>query len=369
MSTINSFDIKNGFLRQYRTTANADDIMVKVFNHGTNLLKCSSFFGQNCFRNIAETLISISHKVCTVKYHMDRYASIESSIGESLHDRTQFTDNFNNILIDETSLTAEYESFLFQTKAALDVLSMFLNAIYTGKRGYQKLNSFSDRGRGVIRILRKFLTHSGEESPYLHDLIEYLETECPDGDRYPSGTQSWFYLLKRQRDKIAHYGREFKFAFQVCIKNNAVIITPPMANENQTILQTIQIIYSNLLVFIQDFLAHIFRPYLRKEFVCFCYRPNTTTADAPKWFLSLQPFQIFDQIAYQQNVAELIPRSYQDYSMVSPPMTPQECQAMHLYYFSFFINISDEIRQFYRITSNLLDRDILNRANIELGLI
>jgi len=63
-----------------------------------------------------------------VKYHLERYITVEREILTQLEkDLSPSSLAEGTHLIEMAELTAEYESFLFQVKAALDILVGFLN--------------------------------------------------------------------------------------------------------------------------------------------------------------------------------------------------------------------------------------------------
>ena len=57
-----------------------------------------------------------------------------------------------------------------------------------------------------------------------------------------------------------------------------------------TILESLEIAYDNLLVFIQDFIALLFLPYFNTRLRAFTYKKEDVVEGAPHWHLQLTEF-------------------------------------------------------------------------------
>lgn len=103
------------------------------------------YFGQNTkfhdHKDILEVFASLCHKINMLKYHIKRYKEVESALEKDLLNSENFIDHDGSVLIEKIELTAEYESFLIQTKATLDILVKFLNIIY--REGKKKSSEIS----------------------------------------------------------------------------------------------------------------------------------------------------------------------------------------------------------------------------------
>ena len=117
--------------RQYFFLSNSEDIKLRIFNHTMNFIKCCDLPKEDLFLLLNTLLTSLCHKVNMVKYHLGRYSTTEDNILKHLQqDLKPSTIAEGTHQMEMAELTAEYESFLFQVKSALDVLVGFLNPFY-----------------------------------------------------------------------------------------------------------------------------------------------------------------------------------------------------------------------------------------------
>ena len=194
-------DTERNCYRDYYFINDSKDIQNKIFHH-------IIYFGQNTkFHDhglILETFTSLCHKVNMVKYHLERYRVVENEIEAELHDSENLIDHDGKVLIEQVELTAEYESFLIQVKATLDILVKFLNIIYrNGQKNPIKYQStFSDGGKGVIKSLEKYLKHNPTDEEKLSELIRYLKQECLESSEQEPESIHWLTSIIRASFKM-----------------------------------------------------------------------------------------------------------------------------------------------------------------------
>ncbi len=330
--SIRIIDEEKKCYRDYHFIKDSQDIQNKILNH-------IIYFGQNTkfhdHKEILQAFTSLCHKVNIVKYHLKRYKEVEKDIETELFESEHFIDHDGRVLIERIELTAEYESFLIQVKATLDILVKFLNIIYrNGQKNPIKFQStFSDGGKGVIKALENFLKHNQEDEDKLLELIRYLKSECFEySDEEPKAI-NWLITTINIRDRIAHFRKSENFAFQITYIGIDKTIIRPKLTQNQTVSEFFEIVYDNLLVFIQDFISLLFIPYLDKPLMAFTFKNEDVGSDAPRWYLQLG--EVFPPNLVWQNMGNL--------SIITSlcknnkgRLTPDYCEKMYLYYAGFY---------------------------------
>lgn len=323
--------------RQYFFLSDSEDIQQRIFNHTFNFVKCSDLPKEDLFPLLNNHLTSLCHKVNMVKYHLKRYATIEDNVLKQLEQdlkSSKFTEGTH--FIEMAELTAEYESFLFQVKSALDILVGFFEVFYrkSSKKSLMKKQvSFGNKGLGVIKSIEKYLQRNPEDENYLNDLLEYLKKECSEIPMYKNGSTNWIFCIIEQRDEIAHLFKIEHFAFQVDNIEGKRKIIPPRLTPDQTILESFKVAYENLFIFIEDFIALLLAPYLNDNFVCFTYGTEEIKEGAPRWYIMLSFMQAFGLKSIRDNPYSLS----QPIESMELPISVSECIRMHIYYNSFYI--------------------------------
>lgn len=317
--------------RDYFFLENSQDIDNKIFNH-------IMYFGQNTkFHNhehILKAFTSLCHKVNVVKYHFENYKKVERKIEDQISDLEKLIDHDGIVLIEKVELTAEYESFLMQAKATLDILVKFLNIVYRdGKKNPLKYQStFSNGGKSVIKSVEKFIKSHPEEKENISELLQYLKTECAEVSGDDPSSVNWIINTINSRDTVSHFRKHEYFAFQISYIGDETIIIPPKLTKTQTMLEALEIVYDNLLMFIQDFLALLFIPYLEKPLKAYTFRNEEVNNFAPKWYLQLgelPPHLIWQNIENLQIIKKLCKEN-------TGRLTPDYCEKMYLHYSSFY---------------------------------
>lgn len=317
--------------RDYLFLDNSKDIDNKIFHH-------IMYFGQNTKfhdnEDILEIFTSLCHKVNVVKYHLEKYKIVELEIEKQLTASEKLIDHDGIVLIEKVELTAEYESFLMQVKATLDVLIKFLNIVYReGKKNPLKLQStFGDGGKAVIKSLKKYLKSHPEEKSYITELLNYLKTECAEVQGDDPKSINWILDTINSRDTVSHYRKHEYFAFQVSYVGEETIIIPPKLTKTQTMLEALEIVYDNLLIFIQDFLALLFIPYLEKPLKAYTYHKEDVIDFAPKWYLQLgdlPPSLVWQNMSNLSMIKKLCKEN-------KGRLTPDYCEKMYMHYAGFY---------------------------------
>ncbi len=334
--SINLID-KSG--KQYRTyffLATSEDIQLRIFNHALNFIKCSELPRDTLFSILNNCLTSLCHKINMVKYHLERYCVIEDNMIIHLRETIKPTTIAEGThLIEMAELTAEYESFLFQMKSALDILIGFLNPIYRrkGKKSLLKKQvTFENKGLNVIKDIEGYLRRNPEDEKVLRDLVEYLKRECIGNQLHEDGSLSWIFTTIDQRDEIAHLHKSTHFAFQVNNSGDNIDIYPPNLTPDQTMRGSFIIAYGNLLIFVEDFIALLFTPYLNENFVSFTFEPEGIKEGSPRWYIMLRVIQAFGIKSVRENPYVLIPLI----EGINLPIDALECVDLHRYYNGFY---------------------------------
>lgn len=323
-------DTERNCYRDYHFLKDSNDIINKIFHH-------IMYFGQNTkfhdHEDIFKVFASLCHKVNILKFHLEKYKEVERTIEKELSDSENFTDHDSRVLIERIELTAEYESFLIQVKATLDILVKFLNIIYReGKNPLKYQSTFSDGGHGVVKSLEKYLKSHPEDEKKILELLNYLKDECTETSEQDPESIHWLISIINKRDTVAHFRKHEYFAFQITYIGEEKTIIPPMFTRTQTIFESLEIAYDNLLVFIQDFIALLFMPYLDKKLKAFTFRKEDVTDDAPKWYLQLgdlSPHLIWQNMGNLSLIVKLCEDN-------DERLTPEYCEKMYLHYSSFY---------------------------------
>ena len=325
-------DTDKNCYRDYHFIKDSEDIYHKIFQH-------IMYFGQNTkfhdHKYIQEAFTSLCHKVNMVKYHLIKYKEVEDKIEKELLSGENLIDHDGTVLIERAELTAEYESFLIQVKATLDILVKFLNIIYRNgqKNPMQYQSTFNDGGKGVIKSLEKYLIHNGDDEEKLKELINYLKTECIEASEEEPNSINWLVSIINKRDTVIHYRKHEYFAFQITYTGDKKNIFRPNFTKTQTVLESFEISYDNLLIFIQDFIALLFFPYLDKKLKAFTFKKEDVINYAPKWYLqigdSLPPYMIWQNMGNLSMITGLCKGN-------KGRMTPEYCEKMYLHYANFY---------------------------------
>ena len=332
----NPFSIKiinqrDKIYRQYIFLKDSDEIINKIYYHIFYFLAFSEFSSNS---NLISLLSSLCHKVNMVKYHLQRYEKLELNLCKKYEADIKGKIKEGVFLIENSELTAEYESFLFQVKATLDVLVGFLNPIYrkNSNNPLKRQDTFGKKGQKVIRHLENYLLNHPDKTQYLQTLLEYLKTECIESTHYEDGSINWLWAFINSRDTVAHYGKHERFAFQITNTQDNKSFSPARMSPEQTMLDALKIAYESLLVFIQDFIALSLGPYLNDNLVYLTFAPGEVKDIAPKWYIMLRSFQQFGLKSLKANPQVIL----QFCDMQQVPINAIKCMEMHIYYNGFY---------------------------------
>lgn len=320
--------------RDYHFIEDSDDIQNQILQH-------IIYFGQNTefhdHKDILKAFTSLCHKVNIVKYHLKRYREIEDSLELELSDSENFIDHDGSVLVERIELTAEYESFLIQFKATLDILVKFLNIIYRNDQSCPMRNqqTFKKKGQGVIEAIEKYLKHNRDDKSKLTELLNYLKSACSEESSEKPETVNWIISMINRRDTVAHYRKADYFAFQINYMGGLKEVIRPNFTHGQTVKKSFEIAYNNLLTFIQDFIALLFLPYLDERLQAFTYRREDVIEGAPRWYLQVSP--AFPPHSIWQNIGNLSKiKSFCEKDPNPGRLTSDYVEKMYLYYASFY---------------------------------
>ena len=330
--SIRIIDEDRNCYKDYHFIEDSNDIQNKILSH-------ILFFGQNTkfhdHKDILKAFTSLCHKINMVKYHLIRYQKVENMLEQELLKSERFIDHDGVVLVERIELTAEYESFLVQVKSSLDILVKFLNIIYrNGQKNPMKFQStFSDKGKGVIKSIEKYLRQNSQDKDKLLELLRYLKNECAVMPEEGSDEIHWLTSIINKRDTIAHFQKPEYFAFQIVYLGGKNTITRPQFTKTMSMFESLQIVYDNLLVFVQDFIALLFIPYLDGGLEAYTYKREDVICDAPHWYLQLS--KAFPPYLVWQNMGNLsiIKSLCKDNK---GRLTPDYVEKMYLHYASFY---------------------------------
>jgi len=182
-------------------------------------------------------VVEIMRKLETVKYHRD---NLLKRVSEEMRVRGGTRNEEICYIVDlTTGVEKEFEAFLMQGKACLDVLVKILQPLFQ-----VKLHSYGHGGTKVIKALRKNLPPA--ELQLAENLICLIEN-----DREWIG--KWF---KDERDTVTHYR---------AIVSSGFVTTPrsaegesrhlgPALMDGTPFCQAVSVLYHNLLTFCEDFI-------------------------------------------------------------------------------------------------------------------
>ncbi len=209
--------------------------MIKSVSSGMNTLSLSTAVKQDFVKRIND----VDHKLHAVKYHLSNYERAESDKIKEFSKKYKPPAGVQ-MVIEEPRLIYEIESFLFQTKSCLDVLSQVLKPAF----GFTYC-SFGDKGDDTINQLKN--NCPTKLAIYADKIIKLIE----------DAQDAWLVELIKMRDEVTHYSRLEGFD---CFMEDpyigggvADIHYPTMPNK-QRVLDYCQNVWKLLLSFCEDFL-------------------------------------------------------------------------------------------------------------------
>jgi len=190
-------------------------------------------------QELVETISDVDHKLHAVKYHLDNYSRAEEARIKELQVNYRPPTGVQ-ISVDEPGLIYEIESFLFQTKSCLDILSSALKPGF----GFPYC-SFGGQGDDIIKLLQRncpkpLNTHAQK--------IVILIEDAQD---------AWLIDLIKMRDNVTHYSRLHGFHCFIedpYIGGQSVIIHYPTMPNGRRALEYLQEIWEKILGFCHNFL-------------------------------------------------------------------------------------------------------------------
>ncbi|MBA7499083.1 hypothetical protein ES704_01823 [subsurface metagenome] len=209
--------------------------MMKSVSSILDTLRLSTAVKQDLVKHISD----VEHKLHAVKYHLNNYEQAESDKIK------EFSKNYKppagvQMVTEEPRLIYEVESFLFQTKSCLDVLSWVLKPAF----GFTYC-SFGDKGDAIINQLKN--NCPAKLATYAENVIKLIE-DVQD---------VWIVELVDMRDKVTHYSRleGFNcFLEDPYVRGSTTNIHYPTMPNTQRALEYCQDVWQRLLSFCEEFL-------------------------------------------------------------------------------------------------------------------
>jgi hypothetical protein len=195
-----------------------------------------------------KTLIDVMRKPESVKYHCENLARIVET--EITSRQVQSTETKTITFDKTTGVEKEFEAFLMQGKATLDVLVKTFKPLFG-----ISLHSYGEGGIKVVGALRRNLAKDAlERADIVIQLIEHAEPWA----------RQWF---GTSRDTITHYRALETTGFIVLPGEGAEIQhIPPRHESGMPFHEGAQALYQNLLHFCEDFLVFSLRVILPPMF-------------------------------------------------------------------------------------------------------
>lgn len=214
------------------------EIASKIYMQVTDLMGALFELNQGVY--VAHVL-EVMKKLESVKYHYD---NLERIVGEELAKRETEPSKVEFATFDTTTgVEKEFEAFLMQGKATLDVLVRTLKPLL----GID-LHSYGEGGQRVLRALQNNLPKGQTEK------AEPLKQLVSDAAPW---VRQWF---GDNRDTITHY-RALESTGFVSLpgEGSAVRDIPPKHESGISFHEAAKLLYKNLIQFCQNFIAFSMR--------------------------------------------------------------------------------------------------------------
>lgn len=222
-------------------------------------------------------------KLFGTKYHFKNYKRLEAE--QYKQAKNQFKNNPHETR-EAIELIFEIEAFLFQIKSSLDMLVKLLRP--TLGNGVVRTQTYSNKGDDLIKGLTQYKNNKNANKEFVENLILLIEDH----------KETWIKKSVELRDELNHDKglRDYKFIPRVLPNGEVAVIKPRFKNvETLGFLKTV---YSNNLIFHQDFMAlslalkappfmflghedqkHVSEMYGKKigKYIKFCWHGNFST--------------------------------------------------------------------------------------------
>ena len=227
-------------------------------------------------------LLLVSKKLASVWKHKLDFQRIEAHLIDECKPR----DKTSPVFTIETSqdLVLEFDEFLVQVKSELDYL-VKLPIPILGRMTWN-LRTFGDKGEAVMKVLRRNLGKS--RKPQVDGIQKMLFDQ----------SREWLQATIHARDKINHYidgGISFE-DFAVFCHPESGALHRPMWSPDQTVSAFLDVIWTNLFRFTEDFTA---------MFLFFRHKPGLTmyhgeaSMDSMKSPWVYVPESVFNEVTKQ----------------------------------------------------------------------
>lgn len=212
----------------------------RLFNGIFSILQ-NTTIGERDKENLIHLLSLICKKLIGVRKHIDKYKECEVTAKNSASESRQEDGIWEEIELSD-DLFLEFDGFLVQVKSTLDYLVKVPNYI-VGKK-YWGLGTFGEKGRKVAKAIKNL---PKEHQAKTKGFSDYLV------DRH----KLWLDDAINARDKINHFldgGVDCRI-FCITKERATGVIRVPMWSPDQSIFEFMEIIWSNLFRYCEDFWA------------------------------------------------------------------------------------------------------------------
>ena len=135
---------------------------------------------------VKKRLEKLHHKLDAIKYHIESFKSYERNVETELRNHV-VANTTKNKIYDDPLLIYNFESFLFQSKSCLDVLSQLLAYCFK-----EKITTFGNHGNDLINLLQK--KSKKDNSKEKRSMIDVIQ-----------GSRNWVKDLVEMRDEVTHF--------------------------------------------------------------------------------------------------------------------------------------------------------------------
>jgi hypothetical protein len=183
---------------------------------------------------------SVMHKLTAIKYHCDNYKRIEKIQFEEA--KRKFKKHSSETR-EAFELIFELEAFLFQVKSSLDMLIKLLIPILGD--GVVKTKTYSNKGDDLIKGLTQYKKKKNIHVEMADNLIKLAQDH----------KNAWLEKTIKLRDELNHIEGLKLYRFEPLKLPNGEITAREPRFKNYNTLEIMNLIYSNNLVFHQDFMV------------------------------------------------------------------------------------------------------------------
>jgi hypothetical protein len=231
------------------------EIIGKIFLQSKILLPDGNYPEAEKFSKV---VLDVMHKLFAMRYHMINYMKLEQSHIKECG-RINSSDTQNIPMTGDLSF--EFESFLFQTKSALDITVKVLEVLFPG---HFHVHTFENKGKTLIKNLEQFkkepLFRRGEKLlKYKDELVETRKRRIATIDsiinRIDADQILWLDKAITMRTTFSHYSmiRGTDYRVERTGLDQIIVSTPKLDGLDPC--EFMEITFNSCIELIQDFIC------------------------------------------------------------------------------------------------------------------